>query len=511
MPAGSYSLIFIRAIREIRGQKQHSRPVAIFDWRKYDVKPTPHPTPQAVTHMLRTLILAPIALISLVGIALAADADKPNIILIMADDLGYETIGANGGESYKTPNLDRLAATGVRFERCQVQPLCTPTRVQLMTGMSNARNYIEFGRMDPTATTFANLLKDAGYATAIAGKWQLGRDKELPERFGFDESCLWQHTRRPPRYANPGLEYNGQQRDFKNGEYGPDLVNDFALKFIEKNRAKPFLLYYPMMLPHAPYQPTPDSRDWDPKAKSQEANKSPKYFADDVAYMDKLVGKIVAKVDELGIRDNTLILFLGDNGTGKGITSKFKGAAYAGGKGLTTARGMHVPLIANWPGHTPAGRVNDDLIDSTDFLPTLCAAAGVPVPSSLPIDGHSFLPQLQGEKGEPRQWIYTWYARDGVPPVREFVANKDYKLYRNGRFYDLRKDPFEEQPPQQVTDLKGNEAEIAKQLKAVFAKFEAARPAEIQKTATDGAPKNRERRAARNARRLAKEKATDNE
>lgn len=454
--------------------------------------------------MFRNTLLATAIWLSIGVLATAAGLPRPNIILIMADDLGYETIGANGGESYKTPNLDRLAADGVRFERCQVQPLCTPTRVQLMTGMSNARNYIEFGRMDSKATTFGNLLKDAGYATAIAGKWQLGRDKDLPQRFGFDESCLWQHTRRPPRYANPGLEYNGEERDFTNGEYGPDLVSDFALEFIEKNKAKPFFLYYPMMLTHSPYQPTPDSRDWNPKTKGEEANKSPKYFADDVAYMDKLVGKLVEKVDELGIRDNTLILFLGDNGTGKGITSKFKGAAYAGGKGSTTARGMHVPLIANWAGHTPVGGVNDDLIDSADFLPTICAAAGVTIPATLKIDGHSFLPQLQGEKGEPREWIYTWYARDGAPPVREFVANKDYKLYRNGRFYDLRKDPFEEQPPKQVVDLEGDDAVAAQRLKAVFAQFSDARPAELQKTTTEGAPKNRARRAARQAKRFIK-------
>ncbi len=111
--------------------------------------------------------------------------------------------------------------------------------------MSNARNYIEFGAMDPKATTFGNLLKNAGYATAIAGKWQLGRDKDLPQRFGFDESCLWQHMRRPPRYANPGLEYNGDERDFRNGEYGPDLVNEFALDFIDKEQIEALLPVLP--------------------------------------------------------------------------------------------------------------------------------------------------------------------------------------------------------------------------------------------------------------------------
>ena len=133
----------------------------------------------------------------------------------------------------------------MRFERCYVQPLCTPTRVGLMTGMSNARNYIEFGNMEPKSTTFGNLLKNAGYATAIAGKWQLGHDKDLPQRFGFDESCLWQHTRRPPRYANPGLEYNGVERDFNNGEYGPDLVSDFALKFIDEEQIEAVLPLLP--------------------------------------------------------------------------------------------------------------------------------------------------------------------------------------------------------------------------------------------------------------------------
>src|SRR3954453_14943188 len=281
--------------------------------------------------MFRIILIAVIA-VSTNAFANAADAKKPNILLILADDLGYETLGADGGQSYKTPNLDALAKAGMRFHRCYVQPLCTPTRVGLMTGMTNARNHIEFGSMDPNATSFGNLLKNAGYATCIAGKWQLGRDRDLPQRFGFDEACLWQHTRRPPRYANPGLEYNGTPRDFHNGEYGPDLVNDFALDFIAKNKAKPFFLYYPMMLTHAPYEPTPDSPDYDRSAKREGAKKNPKHFADMVAYMDKLVGTVVAKVDKLGLRDNTLILFLGDNGTGKGIDSRFKGEKYPGGK-----------------------------------------------------------------------------------------------------------------------------------------------------------------------------------
>jgi arylsulfatase A len=372
--------------------------------------------------------------------------------------------------------------------------------------MSNARNYIEFGAMDPNAITFGNLLKEAGYATAMAGKWQLGRDKKLPQKFGFDESCLWQLSRRPPRYANPGLEYNGVERDFIKGEYGPDLVSDFALEFIEKNRSKPFFLYYPMMLTHAPYQPTPDSSDWDPKAIGEKVNHDNKHFADMVAYMDKLVGKVVTKLDDLKLRDNTLILFLGDNGTGKGVKSQLRGAAYPGGKGNTNARGMHVPLIANWPGHIRTGTTNDDLVDSTDFLPTVCAAAGAKVPSSLKIDGHSFWPQLMGEKGQPREWIYTWYSQDGVPPIREFVTTKEYKLYRNGRFFDLRKDPFEEKEPMRPANLTGDEAKAAAKLKAVLAQYADARPTEIaaKSTAAKNGPADNPRKAERRQRRAAR-------
>lgn len=437
----------------------------------------------------------------LVMLSSVSYARQPNIILILADDLGYETLRCNGGESYQTPHLDQLAATGVRFNRCNVQPLCTPTRLQLMTGQYNVRNYIAWATIDPKSTTFATLLRDAGYATAIAGKWQLGNDKDLPRQLGFDEFCLWQHTRRPPRYANPGLEYNGEERDFKNGEYGPDLVNKFTLEFISKcakNPSKPFLLYYPMMLTHAPYQPTPDSPDWDPKTMGEEVNHAPKHFADMVAYLDKLVGSVVAKVDALGLRENTLIILLGDNGTGLGTKSQFKGATFIGGKSTTTARGMHVPLIANWPSHAPAAASNDDLIDSTDILPTLCEAARVKISKDLTIDGRSFFPQILGRPGKPREWIYTWYSRDGGPPVREFVTTKDYKLYRNGDFVDLRTDPYEDRSPRKLADISGAKADAAMKMKSVLKQFADARPAQLRMKTNEAQPHKAAPKAASN-------------
>jgi arylsulfatase A len=233
------------------------------------------------------------------------------------------------------------------------------------------------------------------------------------------------------------------------------------------------------MLTHNPYPPTPDSPDWDPTADGEKVGDDPKHFAEMVAYMDKMVGQLVAKLDELGIRDNTLVLFLGDNGTGRGVTTQFKGQSYPGGKGGTNARGMHVPLIANWPGGVPAGRVNDDLIDSTDFFPTICDAAGVAVPTTTTIDGVSFWPQLQGEAGQPREWLYTWYASQGGPRAKfEFARSKYLKLYRDGRVFDLRQDPFEEHAIS-AGDLKGADTDEVQMLQAAINKYADARPANL--------------------------------
>lgn len=423
-----------------------------------------------------------IAIVLLLAGCLAAAAAPPNVILILADDLGYETLGANGGTSYKTPILDKLAANGVRFDHCFVQPLCTPTRVQLMTGIYNVRNYINFGNMDRQATTFGNLFQQAGYATCIAGKWQLGRDLELPKKFGFDEACLWQHLRRPERYKNPGLEINGVTNDWTSGEYGPDLVNDYALDFIQRKRAVPFFLYYPMMLTHDPHVATPDSPDYTdqtkPRAKRMDGVNP--HFADMVTYMDKLVGKLLARLDALGLRENTLVLFVGDNGTGRGVVSKMGQRTVIGGKGQTTETGMHVPLIASWPAKMRGGRVCSDLVDSTDFLPTICEAAGIPVPASLKIDGRSFLPQIQGAKGTPRGWIYCWYSREGVlAQARECAFNARFKLYRSGEFHDLTSD-LEEKSPLNLAALEGEATAAAKLLQGVLEQYREARPAALK-------------------------------
>lgn len=375
-------------------------------------------------------------------------ARKPNVVLIMADDLGYECIGANGGTSYKTPVLDRMAADGVRFEHCYAQPLCTPTRVKLMTGINNVRNYVEFGVLDQSQTTFGHLFRQAGYATCVVGKWQLEGGLDGPGHFGFDEYCLWQLNRRPGRYPNPGLEINGRQVDFGSGEYGPDLVSDYACEFMQRNKDKPFLLYYPMILTHCPFEPTPDSPDWDPASKGSPTYKGdPKYFGDMVSYMDKLVGKMKNKLDALGLRENTLIVFVGDNGTDKPVVSRMDGYEVAGAKNTTADAGTRVPLIAEWPGTVSRGTVCPDLVDMSDFLPTICEAAGISLPQEPVIDGRSFMPQLRGQTGNPRDWIYCWFSRSGErDKVRVFARNQRYKLYATGEFYDITADRLENNP-----------------------------------------------------------------
>ncbi len=393
---------------------------------------------------------AALALQSPAGLAQRSRQKRPNIVLIMADDLGYECLGCNGSTSYRTPVLDELARTGMRFEHCYSQPLCTPSRVQIMTGQYNFRNYKAFGILDPGETTFAHLLGKSGYATCVVGKWQLYGSRaekkqthgkgSTPQQAGFDEHCLWQVDRRQGRYRDPLIVENGTYRDDLAKRYGPDVFCDYALDFLERKKDHPFLLYFPMALTHDPFVPTPDSPEWT----RQRHKPNNEYFADMVTYMDTIVGRIVAKLDKLGLRENTLLLFTGDNGTHRRIESRMGATVVKGGKGTTTNAGTHVPFVANWPGTIPAGKVCDDLIDFTDFLPTFTETAGVSIPRNLTTDGRSFLPQLCGRPGNPREWVFCHYFRDPGNPVQRFARDKRWKLYQTGALFDLQSDPLEQ-------------------------------------------------------------------
>ena len=410
-----------------------------------------------MTH-LRAMLLFVSYLVTGTNLLVYGATASPNIIIIMADDMGYECIGANGGTSYATPNIDQMAAEGMRFEHCYSNPACTPSRVQIMTGLYNVYNYTRFAQLKRGERTFAHLLKDAGYATCIAGKWQLGQTANAPQHFGFDQSLLWQHTRgnftnptrTDTRYENPQLERNGVKEEYHNGEFGPNVIVDFIGAFIEANKERPFLVYYPMLLPHSPFVPNPDSADWDPKSKgAKRGSMNPDYFDDMVRYTDKMVGRIVQHIEDAGLADNTYIFFTTDNGSLGNTVSQINGQQIRGGKGKMTNAGTHVPLIVVGP-EISAGLVNDDLVDFTDFLPTFCEIAGFKINEESTFNGHSLLAQLHGDDNHRREFIYCWYQipsfmKKNFPGIADmsFVRNQRYKLYRDGSFYDVDNDRME--------------------------------------------------------------------
>lgn len=406
---------------------------------------------------------------------------KPNIIFILADDLGYETLEVNGGSSYKTLKLDQMAQSGMRFTNCFATPLCTPSRVQLMSGKYNFRNYKGFGILDPSEVTFGHLLKQAGYVTGITGKWQLlgspqqqklaGQKGTYPKNAGFDKYFVWQVETidsPPSRYKNPVIYSSEGNKSFP-GKYGPDLFAEFAEKFIEENRDTSFFLYYPMALTHDPFQPTPGDKNF---AGTEPGNKSnTAYFRNMVEYMDKIVGGIIEKVQEEGLSRKTLIIFSGDNGTSTKIVSVLNGKEVRGAKGFPTTYGTHTPLIAYWDGMIKPGQVNHNLVDFTDMLPTFIEAARGTLPLNFHTDGTSFYSQLINKKNaRKREWIFCSYAPNwGSFKSYNWIQDKQWKLYQTGEFYDLQKD-IEEKHPIAAANLTPNAIKEKERLKRAMLK-----------------------------------------
>ncbi|MHC5025280.1 MAG: sulfatase-like hydrolase/transferase [Planctomycetota bacterium] len=383
--------------------------------------------------------------------ARGADEPRMNVVLIMADDIGVECFKLHGGRDYATPHLDALAAGGMHFTNCHAQPLCTPTRVKLMTGRSNVRSYTAFSILHPDETTIGEMAQAAGYATFVAGKWQLlGAEhyKEAagtgthPRDAGFDEWCLWQVEKLGSRYWGPQLDRNGTLSTFEKTTYGPDVSCAAICDFIEAHRAEPFFVYYPMALVHDPFVPTPNSPD-------TTAKKSVEHFGAMVEYMDEIVGRIDAKLAALGLRENTLLIFTSDNGTHRSVRSMTDSGEVRGGKRLTIDAGTHVPLIVSCPGTVPPDSTCADLVDFSDFVPTLVDACGFVPPPNVTLDGRTIWPQLRGEVGSPREWIYCYYnARPGQRgwTERRFVRDARWKLYGDGRLFETATDPLEKTP-----------------------------------------------------------------
>jgi len=398
-------------------------------------------------------------------------SSRPNIILIMVDDLGKEWISHYGAEEISTPNIDALATSGMTFNNVYSMPQCTPTRVTLLTGQYPFRhgwvNHWDVPRWGGGAHFDENMnpsigmeMKKAGYTTCIAGKWQIDDFRIEPDALtknGFDEYCMWTGYETGieasiNRYQDPYLFTKNGSKTYK-GEFGPDVFKNFIIDFIDNNKDKPMFIYYPMVLTHSPFVNTP----------LQTATDNLGTHKAMVNYTDKITGEIIQALENAGIRENTLVIWTTDNGTSGAITGKINGRMVKGGKAKTIESGINAPFIASWPSKIKPRQVSDALIDFTDFYPTFLDLAGVDFKKNnqaFTIDGQSFKGVLlEGENASNRAWIlgmgggnHAALTQNGVENQYIFrdrvLRNKKYKLYINSEreaesFFDLQLDPEE--------------------------------------------------------------------
>ena len=371
------------------------------------------------------------------------NASKPNIIFILADDLGIGSLSCYGADHFKTPNIDKLAASGIRFEHCYSSPLCGPSRALLMTGRYAFRTGMTSNqtgeRIKPAnEIMMPKALKPAGYVTAQVGKWsQLPLE---PGDWGFDEYLRFKGSGQYWNTQHTARTYtlNGKEVPLLDGEYLPDKMHNFVVDFITHHKDQPFYLYYSMSHIHAAILPTPDSS---PANKRLQEGALPLYH-DNVAYMDKLVGKLMAELDRLKLREKTIVIFASDNGTAPQYPAycTIGGKPLSGWKGTMLEGGALVPMMVSWPGTTPAGRVATNLISFCDFFPTLAELAGAKLPPGVTIDGKPFTPMFYGQTSGDwlRDWIFVllghhWYERE-----------LGWKLNQSGELFDMKNGPFAE-------------------------------------------------------------------
>ncbi len=376
---------------------------------------------------------------------------KPNILFIMLDDLGKEWVGAYGAEDIKTPNIDELARTGMRFENAYSMPQCTPTRVTLLTGQYPSRhgwvNHYDVprlghgGRYDPLLNpSFAKMLREAGYETCAAGKWQINDFRLEPEAMvnaGFDEYCMWTggenggtSTKASQlRYWDPYIHTKSGSKTYT-GQFGEDIFSDFIVDFMYKNRNEPMFIYYPMCLPHGPLTTTPAEPDV-PRSEQHKAM---------TRYTDLILKKLIDALESLEIRNRTIIFWTTDNGTGVSQIGRRNGRYIRGGKMHLTENGLNAPFIINCPGLVPQGIITEALVDFTDLLPTFCDLAGIDPDPDYTYDGYSFAPVILGEKSDTeRDWIMGFGGRfamlknDRITSAHIFrdrvIRDKEFKVY----------------------------------------------------------------------------------
>ncbi|WP_423130531.1 sulfatase-like hydrolase/transferase [Gaoshiqia sp. Z1-71] len=373
--------------------------------------------------------------------------EKPNILLILADDLGYEKLGCYGGLGTSTPNLDKMAEKGALFTRTYTSPVCTPSRMSLYTGSYTPRHQytkvlpihlgskevVDFENRFPT---YAQSLKEAGYQTSVTGKWQLGALEFYPDHCksaGFDSWCVWQiwkDNRKTVRYWEPTINRDGQIMRTTEKDFGPDMLTNYVIDRMKaaKEAGEPFLIHHNMLLPHDPIIETPD----DVKAGRGAS------LDHMISYLDKQVGILLNALNELHLTDQTIVFFMGDNGTFAQSPRMTTQGEVAGGKYDLNDGGSHVPFIAYAPGRVPANSKVNDLIDFADFFPTICELAGANIPRHANPDGISFVKPLTGKGAGERQWVTSGIDDDF------FIFDGEWRLHaKDSKLFDCRQLPNE--------------------------------------------------------------------
>ncbi len=399
--------------------------------------------------------------------AAASRARRPNIIFVLADDLGYGDLGCYGQKRIRTPHLDRMAAEGVRFTQAYAgQTVCAPSRCCLMTGLHTGHARIRGNRpvpLQPEDVTVAEVLKAAGYATGVFGKWGLGEPNTtgVPNRQGFDEWFGYLNQTRAHNYYPAYLWRNetkvpveGNQAG-KKGEYSHDLFSAEALDFVRRHRSEPFFLYLAYTIPHANSElgeatgngmEVPDDAPYSDRPWPQPQ----KNHAAMITRMDRDVGKLLALLGELGIDENTVVFFSSDNGPQRagGADPGFFGSngPLRGIKRDLYEGGIRVPAIVRWPGQIKPGRVSDQVWAFWDFLPTAAELAGAKLPSN--IDGVSILPALADSERVRHEYLY-WERYGYGDTFEQAVRMGDFKAVRLGltspiELYDLKTDVGEQ-------------------------------------------------------------------
>jgi arylsulfatase A-like enzyme len=429
---------------------------------------------------LRTLA-APLAA-SLPDGMLQAQPARPNIILILADDLGPGDLGCYGQKVIRTPNLDRMAASGMRFTQAYAgSNVCAPSRCSLMTGLHNGhgrvRDNIPHGVfLQPDDFTIAEVLKQAGYRTCALGKWSLGTPGSWghPNMQGFDEFFGYLDQDHAHNYYPEFLWDNDREvlqqgnRANKRSSYAPHRIFERATRFVEQNARRPFFLYYAPTLPHWSDYPrdSPMSQDipTDEPYSNQDWPQVEKNYAAMVTLIDNQVGQLLDQVKRLGIEQQTLILFTSDNGPSAEASHRpayfNSGAGRRGVKRDLYEGGIRVPLIAQWAGTVKAGAETDEVCAFWDFLPTAAELAGLPLPKQT--DGISLLPTLLGKPRKQHEHLY-WDYGHGRAKFSQAVRKGTWKAVRNGskspvELYNLAEDPAE------ATNLAAKHPDVLREL-----------------------------------------------